>query len=107
MPSAGRRSHRPLREPAAYRPPATRYLYNVPQRAAWARQAARDALMRDLAASPPAAIVVELHDVFPSVTGDAIDSRDTLGGFPELAGLIEQRYELAVRIEDFEIYLER
>ncbi|WP_437575111.1 glycosyltransferase family 39 protein [Sorangium sp. So ce887] len=98
-------------EPVVYdladRPPATRYLYNVPQRAAWARQEARDALMRDLAASPPAAIVVERHDVFPSVTGDALDSRDTLDGFPALAGLIDDRYELAVRIEDFEIYLER
>ncbi|WP_437809194.1 glycosyltransferase family 39 protein [Sorangium sp. So ce1078] len=98
-------------EPVIYdladRPPATRYLYNVPQRAAWARQEARDALMRDLAASPPAAIVVERYDVFPSVTGDALDSRDTLDGFPALAGLIDDRYELAVLIEDFEIYLER
>ncbi|WP_437620118.1 glycosyltransferase family 39 protein [Sorangium sp. So ce1151] len=98
-------------EPVIYdlaeRPPATRYLYNVPQRAAWARQEARDALMRDLAARPPAAIVVERRDVFPSVTGDGLDSRDTLGGFPALAGLLEERYELAVRIEDFEIYLER
>ncbi|XXX74432.1 glycosyltransferase family 39 protein [Sorangium sp. So ce134] len=98
-------------EPVIYdladRPPATRYLYNVPQRAAWARQEAREALMRDLAASPPAAIVVERHDVFPSVTGDALDSRDTLDGFPALAGLIDERYELAVLIEDFEIYLER
>ncbi|WP_437304231.1 glycosyltransferase family 39 protein [Sorangium sp. So ce388] len=98
-------------EPVIYdlaeRPPATRYLYNVPQRAAWARQEARDALMRDLAARPPAAIVVERRDVFPSVTGDGIDSRDTLDGFPALAGLLEERYELAVFIEDFEIYLER
>ncbi|WP_438023831.1 glycosyltransferase family 39 protein [Sorangium sp. So ce233] len=98
-------------EPVIYdladRPPATRYLYNVPQRAAWARQEARDALMRDLAASPPTAIVVERRDVFPSVTGDVLDSRDMLDGFPALAGLIEERYELAVLIEDFEIYLER
>ncbi|MGK3986094.1 glycosyltransferase family 39 protein [Sorangium sp. So ce136] len=98
-------------EPVIYdlaeRPLATRYLYNVPQRAAWAQQEARDALMRDLAARPPAAIVVERHDVFPSVTGDGLDSRDTLAGFPALAGLLEERYELAVLIEDFEIYLER
>ncbi|WP_437776804.1 glycosyltransferase family 39 protein [Sorangium sp. So ce1097] len=98
-------------EPVIYdladRPPATAYLYNVPQRAAWAREEAREALMRDLAASPPAAIVVERRDVFPSVTGDAIDSRDALGGFPALAGLIEARYERAAVIEDFEIYLER
>ncbi|WP_104984562.1 glycosyltransferase family 39 protein [Sorangium cellulosum] len=98
-------------EPVIYdladRAPATRYLYNVPQRAVWAREPARDALMRDLAASPPAAIVVERRDVFPSVTGDGLDSRDTLDGFPALAGLLAERYELAVMIEDFEIYLER
>ncbi|MGK4002487.1 glycosyltransferase family 39 protein [Sorangium sp. So ce1036] len=98
-------------EPVIYdladRTPSTRYLYNVPQRAAWAREEARDALMRDLAASPPAAIVVERRDVFPSVTGDALDSRDTLDGFPALAGLLADRYRLAVLIEDFEIYLER
>ncbi len=77
-------------EPVIYdladRTPATRYLYDVPQRASWAKEEARAALMRDLAAGRPAAIVVERHDVFPMVTGDAIDSGDTLKGFPALRG---------------------
>jgi hypothetical protein len=96
-------------EPVIYdlaeRPSSTRYLYDVPQRASWAWQESRDALMRDLAARLPAAIVVERNDVFPMVTGDALDSRDTLGRFPELTALLAERYELAATIEDFEIYL--
>jgi len=98
-------------EPVIYdladRPSATRYLYNVPQRVAWSRDEARADLMRDLAARPPAAIVVERYDVFPMVTGDVIDSRDALNGFPALADLIHDRYALATSIEDFDVYLAR
>ena len=97
-------------EPAIYdmadRPPATRYLYNVPQRASWGREEARAALMRDLERRPPAAIVVERHDVFPMVTGEVLDSRDALPGFPALEGLIEGRYRLAITVEDLDVYLE-
>jgi hypothetical protein len=98
-------------EPVIYdladRTPATRYLYDVPQRVAWAKEKERAALMRDLAASRPAAIVVEHRDVFPMVTGDAIDSADTLKGFWELRELIASRYWLASTIEDFDVYLEK
>lgn len=98
-------------EPVIYdladRSPATRYLYDVPQRVAWAKAHEREILMRDLDAGRPAAIVVEHRDVFPMVTGDAIDSADTLRGFPELNGLIASRYALGVSIEDFDVYLER
>ncbi len=98
-------------EPVIYdladRAPATRYLYDVPQRVAWAKAREREILMRDLEAGRPAAIVVEHRDVFPMVTGDAIDSADTLRGFPALAGLIAARYELATTIEDFDVYLEQ
>jgi hypothetical protein len=98
-------------EPVIYdlaeRRPATRYLYDVPQRVAWAKDREREILMGDLDASPPAAIVVEHRDVFPMVTGDAIDSADTLRGFPALAGLIASRYELSTTIEDFDVYLEQ
>lgn len=96
-------------EPVIYdladRAPATRYLYNVPQRVAWAKARERAVLMRDLAANKPKAIVVERRDVFPMVTGDAIDSADTLKGFPELRDLIADHYEHAATIEDFEIYV--
>ncbi|APR82194.1 Hypothetical protein A7982_07543 [Minicystis rosea] len=98
-------------EPAIYdladRTPATRYLYDVPQRVAWAKEKERATLMRDLDAGRPAAIVVERHDVFPMVTGDAIDSADTLKDFPALRDRIAERYERATTIEDFDVYLER
>lgn len=98
-------------EPVIYdlaeRTPSSRYLYDVPQRVAWAKAAERETLMRDLAASPPAAIVVEHRDVFPMVTGDAIDSSDTLQEFGALRELLVSRYRLAETIEDFDVYLER
>lgn len=97
----------PVIDDLAARAPSTRYLYDVPQRVAWAKARERDLLMGDLAADPPAAIVVEHRDVFPMVTGDAIDSADTLRGFPALGELIAGRYALAVTIEDFDVYLER
>jgi hypothetical protein len=63
--------------------------------------------MRDLAERRPAAVVVEHRDVFPVVTGDAIDSADTLRGFPALEGLLADGYTLETTIEDFDVYLER
>jgi len=96
-------------EPVIYdlsdHPPATRYLYNVPQRVPWAKEDARADLMRDLVARPPAAIVVERNDVFPMVTGDVIDSRSALDDFAALSELLAERYEAATSIEDFEVYL--
>lgn len=98
-------------EPVIYdladRTPSTRYLYDVPQRVAWAKAQERATLMGDLAARPPAAIVVERRDVFPMVTGDAIDSNDTLQDFAALRGRLLDRYRLAETIEDFDVYLER
>jgi hypothetical protein len=96
-------------EPVIYdlsnRRPATRFLYNVPQRVPWAAEPMRARLMADLERSPPAAIVVERHDVFPGVTGTTIDSADTLAEFAALRELIETRYRLFKEIEDFQIYL--
>ena len=86
---------------------ASRYLYDVPQRVAWAKEREREVLMRDLEKSRPAAIVVEHRDVFPVVTGDAIDSADTLKDFPALTAMLDSRFEFSSTIEDFDIYLER
>jgi hypothetical protein len=98
-------------EPVIYdmadRTPATRYLYDVPQRVAWAKDHERDVLMHDLEAGRPAAIVVEHRDVFPRVPGDAIDSADTLRDFWGLGDLLARKYQLATKIEDFDVYLER
>jgi hypothetical protein len=98
-------------EPIIYdmseRRPASRYIYNVPQRVAWAKEQTRATLMAELDARPPKAIVVEHRDVFPVVTGDALDSADTLQRFPALAARISDNYALTTTIEDFDVYLLR
>jgi hypothetical protein len=97
-------------EPVIYemadRDPATRYIYDVPQRVTWGQREARELLMRELAAHPPAAIVVENNDVFPQVTGDSVDSADTVPKFPAFQELVYGRYRHHVTIEDFDVYLE-
>ncbi len=98
-------------EPAIYwladRPPASRFIYNVPQRTSWERARARADLLRDLRAHPPVAIVVQRNDVFGMVTGSNNDSREELANFPELRALIEGRYDAAQPIEDFDMYYRR
>jgi hypothetical protein len=96
----------PVMYDLAERAPASRYLYDVPQRVTWAKAQHRAALMADLEATRPAAIVVEHRDVFPMVTGDAVDSADTLRDFRPLADLLARRYVRATTIEDFDVYLE-
>lgn len=97
-------------EPEIYdlsrRRPASRYIYNVPQRATWSKET-RDDLMRDLDAVPPTVIVVERRDVFPSVTGNALDSNDSMRDFPKFWTYLRDRYEQETRIEDFDIYVKR
>lgn len=95
-------------EPSTYflaeRPLASRWLYSVPQRTPWQRDYSRRELLKDLSLNRPKVIVVERRDVFPSVTGSPLDSRDELPNFPELESLIENQYRKVREIEDFEIY---
>jgi len=95
-------------EPAIYwlseRPPATRYIYNVPQRAQWERERARRELLADLAARPPAIIAVQNGDIFPKVTGDWLDSRSAVWRFPELSALLDAEYRYAVDVSGFDMY---
>jgi len=88
----------------AKRRPATRYIYNVPQRVAWFRDEARSRLMKDLQRELPKAIVVEHRDVFPVVTGDSLDSEASLQGFWALRELIDTRYMHAAAFGDFDVY---
>jgi hypothetical protein len=98
-------------EPVLYdlseRAPASRYVYNVPQRAAWSAAAHRAVLLRELAARPPAAVVVVHGDPLPAVTGDALDSAAALAGFPELARWLDEGYAQAARFGDLEIFMRR
>ena len=95
-------------EPVVYwlseRAPASRFIYNVPQRATWEQAYARDQLMRDLKSAKPAMIVVQSDDVFPAVTGDYLDSREALAGFPELNQMLYSEYERVRSVEDFVLY---
>jgi hypothetical protein len=95
-------------EPSIYfladRPLASRWTYNVPQRSPWQRGYARRELLKDLSVNRPKVIVVEHWDVFPSVTGSKLDSRDELPNFPELKALIDNQYRKVREIEHFEIY---
>ncbi len=95
-------------EPSIYflaeRPLASRWTYDVPQRSPWQRGYARRELLKDLSVNRPKIIVVERRDVFPSVTGSPLDSKDELPNFPELKALIDNQYRKVREIEDFEIY---
>jgi hypothetical protein len=91
----------------ANRLPGSRFIYNVPQRGAWSKSWSRPALMADLDRSKPKIIAVLRHDIFPVVTGDLLDSTQSLQGFPELLELLSLRYSLVEQLQDFDLYRRR
>ena len=98
-------------EPGIYwmagRAPSSRFIYNVPQRSKWQQAYARSLLMQELAARPPALILVQHGDRFPIVTGDNLDSAQALYSFPELEQLIADQYEPAGEVRRFDLYARR
>ena len=98
-------------EPGIYwladRVPASRFVYDVPQRVQWERARARRDLLADLERQPPAAIVVQHGDRFTWVTGDRYDSAEALDTFPELARVLADQFERKRRIEDFDVYVRK
>lgn len=97
----------PLLYDLADRQPASRFIYNAPQRAPWSRQAARDELMRELQASPPAVILVEHGDLHPGTAATEVDSATTLASFTRLRALLDERYAPSGRIDRFTIHLRK
>jgi hypothetical protein len=89
---------------AAGRAAASRYIYDVPQRAPWSREQARQQLMSDLRGKPPGVIVVERGDVMPWVLGNASDSARDLASFVELRELLSSNYRLSISFGEFDIY---
>lgn len=89
----------------AERPPASRYIYNIPQRMEWDEGAARRTLMHELEESSPAAIVVAARDDFRAVTGNDLDSARELRRFPELQQFIDARYTFSKQCGDLYIFL--
>lgn len=96
-------------EPAIYwfaqRQAASRFIYNVPQRAKWQREGARQMLLEDLRRHPPRVVVVQHGDYFRFVTGDDLDSAAALGGFEALQALLDSSYSKQETLEDFDIYV--
>jgi hypothetical protein len=94
-------------EPAIYwlseRRPATRFIYDVPQRSPWQTAVSQSLMLREVVASRPAVVVVQHNDVFPAVTGKASDSYADLRFFPSLGRLLEEKYQFVETIEDFDL----
>ena len=96
-------------EPGIYwmsgRPPASRFIYNVPQRAKWERERARDMLMSDLTHNMPAMILVQHGDRFQKVTGNSLDSAQALYTFPQLETFMDRNYSPAGEVAGkFDLY---
>jgi hypothetical protein len=95
-------------EPAIYwlsqRTPATRFIYNVPQRTAWQRQISQQRFMLDVRKNKPVVVVVQHADIFPGVTGGLGDSAADLLDFPEFAHWLSVNYHPAGYRHNFEYF---
>ncbi len=98
-------------EPAIYwlseRKPATRFIYNVPQRSRWQTDTSQRLMAEEVEKNRPSYIIVQHNDVFPGVTGRATDSHTDLASFPRLAELLDRSYRWVTRIEDFDLHVRR
>lgn len=85
--------------------PASRYIYNVPQRAKWKNERPRATVMHELRAHPPAVIVTQTRDAMKFVTGNDWNSTDSLPDFPEMQRFIEENYRKVQTVDRFAIWL--
>lgn len=101
--------HQPVLYDLAARRPASRYIYNVPQRAPWSRDRMRPLLLRDLTDTVPAAVIVIHGDepVFSTVMREPVSSAHALRSFPDLEQWLADHYTFARRIGDLEIFVRR
>ena len=95
-------------EPAIYwfaqRRPATRFIYNVPQRTAWQQQVSRAWFMNDILRTRPVVVAVQHADIFPGVTGRPGDSATDLADFSEFAEWLHKNYAPAGYRFNFEYF---
>ncbi len=95
-------------EPIVYwmaeREPASRFIYNVPQRADWGSDTAKVELMESLDKNRPQVVLVQRGDVFPAVTGNWSDSADALAAFPELDEWLRRELRWSTGVEGFDVY---
>jgi hypothetical protein len=88
-------------------PIASRYIYDVPQRASWSATESQAILMDDLRQHPPAAILVQHFDSVSTVTGFEDDSAIALNRFPALKALLAARYTFDIKIGSLDVYVAR
>ena len=97
-------------EPVIYdlaaRAPATRYIYNVPERVPWGVKHRR-ILMNDIRQRVPEIVIVEHNDIFPFVTGDYFDSARALTTFPELSRFLSTHYEPGPKFGKLDLLVKR
>ncbi|MDX2053667.1 MAG: glycosyltransferase family 39 protein [Polyangiaceae bacterium] len=95
-------------EPSIYwfseRSPASRFIYNVPQRASWQGAEAQASLMRDLERTRPQVLVVQRGDIIPSVVGNNLDSDHFLTEFPALSQFVTHHYLQTYGTARFDVY---
>lgn len=95
-------------EPLIYfladRPPASRFIYNIPLVAPWSPEEWREELIRDLKEKKPAYFIVAHRDPQPWMVGRWDDSASQLATYPELAQLLRDNFRLREQIQDFSIY---
>jgi hypothetical protein len=91
----------------ADRRPASRFVYNAPQRAVWYGGRARPLLMSELERERPAAILVESGDVHPGTTGNELDSAQVLERFPKLRRFLRDGYAPVETVGRFTIHLRK
>ena len=82
----------------------SRFTSNLGLMSKWAPESWRQELARTLEAKQPRYIVVERHDMLPSITFTMLDSEQYLQVYPALAGLLDRQYETAVDYYDFKVY---
>jgi hypothetical protein len=82
----------------------SRFVSNLGVMSKWAPESWRQELVRTLEAKRPRYLVVERHDMVPTLTFTSMDSEQYLQVYPGLEGLLERQYQPAVDYPDFEVY---
>jgi hypothetical protein len=95
-------------EPAIYwlaqRKPATRFIYDVPQRTAWQRRISQQRFMQDVIRNRPVVVIVQHADIIPAVTGGMGDSAADLSEFQPFADWLGANYHPAGYRFNFEYF---
>ncbi|MDH4180150.1 MAG: glycosyltransferase family 39 protein, partial [Armatimonadota bacterium] len=88
----------------ADRPPASRFIHNLPLIAEWSPPEWRAELIHDIEDRRPPYILVVHNDAQPWLAGRWDDSASQLTTYPQLARLLNERYQRGERLGDFQVW---